>query len=333
LSGKNTVLNNSIRSNEGGGIRVELSSQNTFRNNTFQQDGINIIGKELTDFIQLIPKNNTVNGKPIYYYLNETNLNIDGLEAGQIILVNCKDSSIKNLNVSDTDVGLRLAFSNNNQIKDCKFSNDLLGIALFSSDKNNILGNKIYSNKRFGIALYLLAKDNLLSKNEIHSNGEDGILLHSWTEEIPINNTILANEIYSNGESGIELDPGMNNIISANRIYKNEEFGINLYSSTNNTIFCNDLIKNTNYGVYISHASALNKIHHNNFIKNCKKGPQACDNDKNFWMALTEPYEGNHWSDWRFPDRNKDGIVDFPYKLDGKAHTKDYRPLIRKVRD
>ena len=48
-----------------------------------------------------IDTSNTVNGKPIYYYINERNLDTSNFtDAGQIILGNCSFSTISDL---DTD--------------------------------------------------------------------------------------------------------------------------------------------------------------------------------------------------------------------------------------
>ena len=64
----------------------------------------------------------------------------------------------------------------------------------------------------------------------------------------------------------------------------------------------------------------------NNNIKGNPTGfRQACDfSNCNFWNTSTE---GNYWSDWTSPDNDSDGIVDFPYYLDGGSGACDHFPL------
>ena len=119
-----------------------------------------------------IDNTNLVNGKPIYYYANEVNLGAsDFTNAGQVILVNCNDSSISNLNISYGPTGISLYYCN----------------------ANNISGNAVSSNKYNGISLYY-SDDNAISGNTVNSNIDIGIYLDSSN-----NNTVSGNLFTGNG--------------------------------------------------------------------------------------------------------------------------------------
>ena len=54
-----------------------------------------------------IDTSNHINNKPIYFYKDTTGLTPDDfLNAGQIILVNCNDTEISNVNVSNGSCGI-----------------------------------------------------------------------------------------------------------------------------------------------------------------------------------------------------------------------------------
>jgi hypothetical protein len=88
------------------------------------------------------------------------------------------------------------------------------------------------------------------------------------------------------------------------------------------------VLPNAGYDVYF-YGSNSNYIHHNNFINNNAGGVQAYDDTgTNYWNTSSE---GNYWSDWTSPDNNNDGIVDYPYQIDGGAGVKDNYPLVGQV--
>ena len=60
--------------------------------------------------------NNTVNGKKIYYYLNQNDIVVPN-DAGQIIAVNCRGLEIKNLNLSNSDFPVILVNCKNSKIE------------------------------------------------------------------------------------------------------------------------------------------------------------------------------------------------------------------------
>lgn len=190
------------------GLAVDTSCNNLIQNNTFNNAFLGIVGFQLSHYVHII-NGNTVNGKALLYYTNQTNLLLD-FEAGQIILVNCSNSHIRNLTLNDTTFGAYVAFSDNVTVSNNSFINS--GVVLDYSKDITIISNNIHDND--------------------HSGGI-GVLRSN-------NNKIISNTIYNHDIKAIRFYSSNNNIIKSNSIYNNE-LGIDLGSSNYNTIYHNNL--------------------------------------------------------------------------------------------
>ncbi len=190
----NTVSGNTANNNNFDGISLFESINSIILGNHINGGGLKIYGnlEELTSYN--IDITNLVNGKPLYYYANEANLrSSDFLNAGQVILVNCSDSLILNLNTSYSSNGISLYYCNNITISGNNANNNnRYGIYLDHSDINTVSGNTA-NNNRYGITL---------------SNS---------------NNTNIEGNTVNNNTSGIGIILSNNNIISGNILIGNDE--------------------------------------------------------------------------------------------------------------
>lgn len=212
-SQNNIISGNTFSSNEG--LILDQSYDNTISNNEFSNDGI-----VLNSYPNNILPDNYVNGKPLIYMVSESNKILD--TAGQIILIDCYNITIRQQDLSNTTTGLTLLRTNNCHIERNKMTNNCnFGINLFESNENNISLNRIADN--------------------------DAGLQVTSSEK----NTIIWNIIRLNPYWGIELRGSNNNVISTNIIEKNGgrklvEYGLGLFlaSSSNNSIIHNNFLKN-----------------------------------------------------------------------------------------
>ena len=210
------IVSNCNFNSDGCGLAVDSSNNNLIQNNTFNNAFFGMVGFQLSHYIHKV-NGNTANGKALLYYANQTNLLLD-FEAGQIILVNCSNSHIRNLTLNDTPFGVYVAFSDNVNVSNNSFSNS--AILLDKSKDSTIISNNIHDN------------DNTVGIGLAFSN----------------NNKIISNAIYNHDYIGIHFYSSNNNVIKSNSIYNNG-LGINLVtSSNNNTIYHNNLdnIQNAN---------------------------------------------------------------------------------------
>jgi parallel beta-helix repeat protein len=207
--------NNTISGNtDNDGILIFGSGNTTVSGNIMNHYGLGIYGslEEISSYD--IDTTNLVNGKPLYYYTNEVNLGSGNFtNAGQVILVNCNDSLISNLNISDSSKAISLHYCNNNNISGNTANNNSLGIYLYFCDNNTVSGNS--------------ANNNDLGINLVNSDY----------------NTVSGNTANNNFDTGIKIVISDYNTVSGNTANYNS-YGIYFYDSDSNTISRNDLVGN-----------------------------------------------------------------------------------------
>ena len=221
-SSYNSIFENQIINCKFGIIMrsydVDHSWYNQLRKNELHNCGLIVDGIDLLDFYQDIDTSNTVNGKPIYYYSDESDIQIQ-TNAGQVILVNCNNFTIKNLILKNCTEGIHIAYSNNTLIASNDIRNNVhSAITIFASTNINISENDIISNEK-GVSLYV-STYNIIRKNNIENNNR-GIIL--------------------------QIDSNKNHI-NENDVIRSD-YGISLISSLNNKIFHNNIIDNKNSAI------------------------------------------------------------------------------------
>ena len=133
--------------------------------------------------------------------------------------------------------GITLSDINNNTIKNLRLSNFNIGIVVMGSHNNTILDNIITDNFR-GLD-FTSSQNNTISGNYI-ANNTDGIAMEA------IDNSIVKNTITNNIDTGIFLyAAGFNNVIENNITDNNR--GIMISICHNNMIYQNNFINNTNH--------------------------------------------------------------------------------------
>jgi len=289
-SHNNTISGNTI-SNTLIGIILEGhlgGSNNVVSGNLMNECGLKIHGNIETLLSHEIDTTNLVNGKPLYYYTNEVNLRSNDFpNAGQLILINCSDSFISNLNVSYTTIAISLHYCNNNIISgntlnnntyygiklaysDSNYisgntanTNNMAGIFLVDSNNNDVSGNTVNNNYYFGGIYLINCNNNTVSENTANNSKR----FHGMCIENSNNNIISGNIVNNNNWSGICLVNSDYNIISGNIVNNNNWSGILLYISNYNIISGNTANYNKEYGMVL-YTSSFNTISGNNLIGN-----------------------------------------------------------------
>lgn len=279
-SSNNKIIENKFINNECG--LTICSANNIIRDNSFFNDGISV------GSYNNIIENNTVNFKPIIYLRDQENKTID-YDAGQIILVNCNFTTVKNQNITKTATGISLYNCNNCIVENNNVLDSKSGIIISDSNNNNISFNDLYRNKNFGIGVYS-SDYNIFYCNQCSEHKMGKYVRHGMHMSGGDNNTILRNVFKSNGV-GLGLSYSFGNFISLNYIHFNFYIGIKLdYNSENNSI-CKNRIYCNDRGIILDEVS-FNSITENNFI----------ENDKNLDLDIIQFYKLRLG---RFPKINK----------------------------
>ena len=208
---RNIISNNTVQ----GALRID-KGYNIVRDNKLKE-GLDINPKVIND----VDLSNSINGKPIYYYVNETGLTVP-TDAAEIILVNCQNITISNYEFNHENArAIIIGLSSHILISNNIFRNESSAIRIEASSNNTIIQNEIYSCIS-GISLLVKSNDNIVEKNILV-----GFETQSWIGR------------------GLEVVDSQRNIILTNTVSEFQEVGIWLYSDSNeNKIYHNSLFNN-----------------------------------------------------------------------------------------
>ncbi len=239
-SSNNVLTGNTVSDNWWVGIDLGLSDHNEITSNTFVNDGVYV-----WDSYQNTVEDNTVNGEPLVYLEDASDIAVT--EAGQVILVNCDNIVVENLDLSSTCVGIELLGTVNSRIANNMIrSNNGEGILLTESSNNILTGNTITGNS-YGIYLFISSNNNILTGNTVSDNRNGGIYLVIFSS----NNILTGNTVSDNGE-GINLQFADRNEITSNTFVND---GLYVWYSYQNTVEDNTV--NGEPLVYLEDASDI----------------------------------------------------------------------------
>jgi len=256
-SSNNSIVGNNITANSWYGIVLYESSNNMLRNNRMVDNGVNfgVVGSTLSDFINDVDTSNTVDGKPIYYWIKKQGMVVP-LDAGYVALVNCTGITVQNLNLTKNWQGVILAATINSTISQNNIEKNqgssTKGLLLWGSSNNTISDNNITKNGENGIELYK-SFNNTIIQNNITNNGRFGIYLYESSNNTISGNNITATYEYTDSK-GVLLMCSSNNVIDGNIVKKNDG-GIVLAGSSNNIIIMNNVTDNDGWGIDLTYCS------------------------------------------------------------------------------
>jgi parallel beta-helix repeat protein len=257
-SNDNNLTDNTANSNGCEGIYLYKSTNNILTGNTFSANkrNFNIFSWDCSEYVHDIDATNLVDGKPIYYLVNEQNQQVPS-DAGFVGVVNSTNITVKNATLTKNGYGVLFACTSNSRIENVNaFGNDD-GIYLYNSNNNLLFNNTANSNTDDnGIYLYK-SNNNRLTKNTANANNEKGIWLSSSSNNHLTNNTASYNDDPNYGY-GIFLSTDANdNSLTNNTASNNGEDGICLYEGSNrNTLTRNNASANNDDGIYLVGSSS-----------------------------------------------------------------------------
>ena len=94
---------------------------------------------------QNIDNSNTVNGKPIYYWMNQKD-SVIPQDAGYVALINCTNVTVQNLQLSNNYNGLLIVNTDGSTITNNTLTGNYEGLRFSNSTDNNFQNNNICNN-------------------------------------------------------------------------------------------------------------------------------------------------------------------------------------------
>jgi parallel beta-helix repeat protein len=242
LSSSNNAFSENYLNNITVGIEFVNSPNNVLTNNR-----LDTIGQPIwfeTDWINSIDPSNTINSKPIYFFVNQKDLQINPSaypEIGYLAFVNCTQITVSNLDFSNSRMGVIMVYTTNSTITQNKITNNWRGIFLYGSYGNNITENYLANNQ---VGIYVETNNaNTITGNEIRNSKEFGVVLEG-SNQIIYNNNFINNSKHatSNGWYHITSAP----LSWGVHIWDNGSMG-NYWNDYNGTDLDNDGIGDVSY--------------------------------------------------------------------------------------
>jgi parallel beta-helix repeat protein len=145
----NTIDENSVEAAGCFGIQIYCSPDNLLRNNMMVNNcfGFGVDGWEMSDFANDVDTSNTVNGKPVFYLTNKQGVFVP-TTVGCVILINCSNITIQNVNLTDNEYGVLLFETTNVLISETSISFNQNGIYAVNSSDCMIYHNNFLNNMR-----------------------------------------------------------------------------------------------------------------------------------------------------------------------------------------
>lgn len=266
MTSVNNILADNLFTDNKYGIYISYSVNNTLRRNQMTNNVNNFwiyggfISESQNGYINDVDSSNTVDGKPIIYWVNQGDKTVPS-DAGYVALISCTNITVQNHNLANNGQGILLVYTTNslvtkNHVKKCGS-----GIYIYNSKKLMITENNLAENSN-GIKSYF-SSDNSISSNTI-TNNEIGIYCTGTSE----NNILSGNNITANTKDGIHLWDSRNTTVENNNIANNIETGVNFFDCRNNKILKNTIIGNNGYGIKFWYHSNENSISENHIANN-----------------------------------------------------------------
>jgi parallel beta-helix repeat protein len=170
----NRIFGNTVRNNTYG-IWFKGSANNTLRNNAIDSNTytFNIDTSVVSEFTNDVDTSNTVNGKPIYYWINKQDMTMPA-DAGYVALINCTNITVQNLNFTGNGQTILMAYTVNSTIARNRIAAENGdNLYLFESSNNSIFENEIAfadaTSSSHGIWLFE-SSNNIIVGNDIANN-------------------------------------------------------------------------------------------------------------------------------------------------------------------
>jgi len=256
---ENIISQNTIE-NSSHGIWQKYCHNSVIIDNTFIQNGLELWGEELSDFIHTI-EGNTIDGQPLIYIKNQQEPTIVN-QGKQIICVNSSNIDIQNVHLSGIEIGLELAYCTDIYLSNSQIDYNDYGAWFYNTTNTQIVNCTITDNNNDG--LWLKNSHNNQMRSSTYSFNRRGLLL------IDSNQTTIQDCNLTTNEGGVKILRSDITYIDNCRFYSNDFYGISIEHSENATI-TDCTLENGSSGIEIVWSSDI-KILRCNLIDNIGNG-------------------------------------------------------------
>jgi parallel beta-helix repeat protein len=215
-----SFINSTFTSTSEAGLYFGGTGNGTIEGNEFVSSGA-MLGLTPEQHDTLSIQDNTVNGKPLLYYKDCNDVDIDGIPVGQLIMVDCDDVRVANVDASDTTLGISIARASGVIVSDSVVTHGTRGgMVITNSDDILLSGNTVASCGQNGMYVSA-ATDVVISGNQVVGSYYDGLRAGSMDRVI-----IAGNDFSYNGWNGVYTNNPTNVTITGNVLSHNNKSGL-----------------------------------------------------------------------------------------------------------
>lgn len=204
IRGRRSTVTDCVAYENGFGLVIDPNiasgySTNVLRRNQLFSNTYNllVVGHwYFNDYVQDIDSSNLVNGKPVYYLVNEENISITPEtypNIGYLGIVGSTNVQIANLSLSRNGNGLLVAFSQNTLIENVEVTYNYRGICLKNSPQTIVNHCNLSYNSQGAFMYY---SDNVKIEENRISHNEAGIFLMCSNSNEICHNDFVGNSPY-----------------------------------------------------------------------------------------------------------------------------------------
>jgi PKD repeat protein len=216
-----TVTGNYIGGSQtGDGMDLSGSTNVTLSRNAFHNSGL-VLGGTAT-----IKPDNTVNGRPLYYYHDCKNVALDSVPIGQLIMQNCFNVELSNLSIAGSSIGIAMYGVHNVRMQNV------------SSTSNFVM------NLDIGGSLNVTIEHSDFSVLPLNSFDGPGALYAATI--YGSNNTVVDGSRFDSAQQALHLGSDINATVSGNT-FSNDNGMLCLSTLTSVKIFHNNFLISPDY--------------------------------------------------------------------------------------
>ena len=305
LTTNNTITNNSVNYNDLSGIAVYYSDNTSLINNSLSYNGFSIqstISPAINLWLnnKIIMKNNTmnnnkynlflfrnlnlfqmdidtgnkINGKSVYYLINQANTEINSSHnPGFLAIVNSTNMTVRNLNI--TNNGENFLFDGLNNSRIYNITSSISVNSFIINNTHNSVFSSITAIDSLQDALdFTSSTNNTIINLNFSQQGIDGITFVDCDKNFIYNSTFKHGPRGSTGR-GLYLQHTNNTLIDGVYTY-NISYGITISNGYNN-IITNSIFENNTDGNMNGKGIEINSANNNTFMNVMVNGSMACD--------------------------------------------------------
>ncbi|MCG3254839.1 MAG: right-handed parallel beta-helix repeat-containing protein, partial [Candidatus Heimdallarchaeota archaeon] len=253
----NSKVENNVCMNNGyNGIWIRFSHSSTISYNELTNNGLTIYENSKGYYLSYTFENNRVNDKILGYIESQKDTILEEPIYGQIFLIDCENVVVKNQEIYDASIGIKVLYSKSITIQKniCMENSWYAGIHIEHSIECKVIYNECWFNKMAGIRI--TSSENTTIENNLVVYNKIGIsidysLFSSITDNQLLNNTL-------SGLSAYEIDYS---IIWNNTCFRNNR-GIAIAATADCEIDHYFFSSNTLHGLFLRYDTYNNTVHH-----------------------------------------------------------------------